>query len=85
MVIISPNNPTGAVYPREVLAKMVDIAESHDLVVFSDEIYDQMTYDGAEYTPVATLARHTLCGTFLRPVQGVSGLWLPRGLAQLLR
>jgi alanine-synthesizing transaminase len=64
MVIISPNNPTGAVYPREVLAKMVDIAESHDLVVFSDEIYDQMTYDGAEYTPVATLARHTLCGTF---------------------
>jgi alanine-synthesizing transaminase len=64
MVIISPNNPTGAVYPREVLAKMVDIAESHDLVVFSDEIYDQMTYEGAEYTPVATLARHTLCGTF---------------------
>ncbi len=64
MVIISPNNPTGAVYPREVLAKMVDIAESHDVVVFSDEIYDQMTYEGAEYTPVATLARHTLCGTF---------------------
>ena len=64
MVIISPNNPTGAVYPREVLAKMVDIAESHDLVVFSDEIYDQMTYEGAEYTLVATLARHTLCGTF---------------------
>jgi len=64
MVIISPNNPTGAVYPREVLAKMVDIAESRDLVVFSDEIYDQMTYEGAEYTPVATLARHTLCGTF---------------------
>jgi alanine-synthesizing transaminase len=64
MVIISPNNPTGAVYPREVLAKMIDIAHAHDLVVFSDEIYDQIVYDGAEYTPVATLATHTLCGTF---------------------
>jgi alanine-synthesizing transaminase len=64
MVIISPNNPTGAVYPREVLAKMIDIAHAHDLVVFSDEIYDQIVYDGAEYTPVASLATHTLCGTF---------------------
>jgi alanine-synthesizing transaminase len=64
MVIISPNNPTGAVYPREVLKEMVAIAEAHDLVVFSDEIYDQITYEGAEYTPVATLVKHTLCGTF---------------------
>ncbi len=64
MVIISPNNPTGAVYPREVLSKMIDIAHAHDLVVFSDEIYDQITYEGAEYTPVATLATRTLCGTF---------------------
>jgi alanine-synthesizing transaminase len=64
MVIISPNNPTGAVYPREVLAQMVSIAEDHGLVVFSDEIYDRITYDGAEYTPVATLVKHTLCGTF---------------------
>jgi alanine-synthesizing transaminase len=64
LVIISPNNPTGAVYPREVLQEMVSIAEKHDLVVFTDEIYDQITYDGAEYTPVATLVKHTLCGTF---------------------
>jgi alanine-synthesizing transaminase len=64
MVIISPNNPTGAVYPKEVLQEMVSIAEEHDLVVFSDEIYDQITYEGAQYTPVATLVKHTLCGTF---------------------
>jgi alanine-synthesizing transaminase len=64
MVIISPNNPTGAVYPREVLQAMVAIAEKHGLVVFTDEIYDQITYEGAQYTPVATLVKHTLCGTF---------------------
>ncbi len=64
LVIISPNNPTGAVYPREVLQAMVDIAEKHELVVFTDEIYDQITYEGAAYTPVATLVKHTLCGTF---------------------
>jgi alanine-synthesizing transaminase len=64
LVIISPNNPTGAVYPRELLKDMVALAEAHNLVVFSDEIYDQILYEGAEYTPVATLAKHTLCGTF---------------------
>jgi len=64
IVIISPNNPTGAVYPRETLQAMVDLAEKHGLVVFSDEIYDRITYEDAEYTPVATLVKHTLCGTF---------------------
>jgi alanine-synthesizing transaminase len=64
MVIISPNNPTGAVYPREVVQQMVNLAEEHGLVVFTDEIYDRITYQGAEYTPVATLVKHTLCGTF---------------------
>jgi len=64
IVIISPNNPTGAVYPRHVLQEMVSLAEKHNLVVLSDEIYDQITYDGAEYTPVAPLVKHTLCGTF---------------------
>jgi len=64
LVILSPNNPTGAVYPRDLLKDMVALAEEHDLVVFSDEIYDQITYEGAEYTPVATLAKRTLCGTF---------------------
>src|SRR5512136_1827586 len=47
MVIISPNNPTGAVYPREVLQQMVSLAEEHGLVIFSDEIYDQITYEDA--------------------------------------
>jgi alanine-synthesizing transaminase len=64
MVIISPNNPTGAVYPRDVLQEMVNLAEKHGLVVLTDEIYDQITYDDAQYTPVATLVKHTLCGTF---------------------
>ncbi|MBS2022490.1 MAG: aminotransferase class I/II-fold pyridoxal phosphate-dependent enzyme, partial [Deltaproteobacteria bacterium] len=64
LVIISPNNPTGAVYPRAVLERMVAIAEHHGLAIFSDEIYDQITYDGAQFVPVATLAKRTLCGTF---------------------
>ena len=64
LVIITPNNPTGAVYPRAVLEKMVALAEANGLVVFSDEIYDQITYDGVEHVPLATLVKHTLCGTF---------------------
>jgi alanine-synthesizing transaminase len=64
LVIITPNNPTGAVYPRATLEAMVAIAEEHGLVVFSDEIYDQIVYDGAEHVPLATLVTSTLCGTF---------------------
>jgi alanine-synthesizing transaminase len=63
IVIINPNNPTGAVYPRAVLEALARLAERHGLVVFSDEIYDQMTYDGAEFVPMATLVRDTLCAT----------------------
>ena len=63
IVIINPNNPTGAVYPRAVLEALARIAERSNLVVFSDEIYDQMTYDGAEFVPMATLVRETLCAT----------------------
>jgi alanine-synthesizing transaminase len=63
IVVINPNNPTGAVYPRSVLEQMARIAEQHQLVVFSDEIYDQMTYDGAEAVPMATLVHDTLCAT----------------------
>ena len=62
-MVINPNNPTGAVYPRAVLEGIVKLAEEHHLVVFSDEIYDQMLYDGAEFVPMATLVRHTLCAT----------------------
>src|ERR1700679_2491135 len=63
IVVINPNNPTGAVYPRAVLEQIVRIAERHGLVVYADEIYDQMLYDGAEFVPMATLVRDTLCAT----------------------
>ena len=63
IVVINPNNPTGAVYPRAVLEEIARIAEKYHLVVLADEIYDQMTYDGAEFVPMATLVQHTLCCT----------------------
>ncbi|MGH8254525.1 MAG: aminotransferase class I/II-fold pyridoxal phosphate-dependent enzyme [Steroidobacteraceae bacterium] len=63
LVVINPNNPTGAVYPRATLEALAKIAERHQLVVFSDEIYDQMVYDGAEFVPMATLVHDTLCAT----------------------
>jgi alanine-synthesizing transaminase len=63
LVVINPNNPTGAVYPRAVLEGLARLAERHGLVVFSDEIYDQMTYDGAQFVPMATLVHDTLCAT----------------------
>jgi alanine-synthesizing transaminase len=63
IVVINPNNPTGAVYPRATLEAIARIAEKHHLVVFADEIYDQMTYDGAEFVPMATLVQHSLCCT----------------------
>jgi alanine-synthesizing transaminase len=64
LVVINPNNPTGAVYPRSLLESLARIAERHRLVLFSDEIYDKMTYDDAEHVPMATLVHDTLCGTF---------------------
>ena len=64
IVLINPNNPTGAVYPRDVLTRIVRVAEERKLVVFSDEIYDRILYDGAEHVPVATLCEDTLCVTF---------------------
>ncbi len=56
MVIINPNNPTGAVYERSTLLAMLEIAREHDLVVFSDEIYDKIVYDDAKAIPVGSLA-----------------------------
>jgi alanine-synthesizing transaminase len=64
MVIINPNNPTGAVYDRATLEKMVALAEQHELVVLCDEIYDQMVYDDAEFIPIATLVRNAVCLTY---------------------
>ena len=63
IVVINPNNPTGAVYPRAVLEGIARLAERSGLVVFSDEIYDQMLYDGSEFVPMATLVKDTLCAT----------------------
>jgi alanine-synthesizing transaminase len=63
LVVINPNNPTGAVYPRAVLEALARLAEARGLVVFSDEIYDQMTYEGTEFVPMATLVHGTLCAT----------------------
>jgi alanine-synthesizing transaminase len=64
IVLINPNNPTGAVYSRETLTAIARIADEHQLIVFSDEIYDQMLYDGARHVPMATLVHDTLCATF---------------------
>jgi alanine-synthesizing transaminase len=64
IVVINPNNPTGAVYGREVLEAIATLAAKRGLVVLSDEIYDQMTYDDAEFVPMATLCADTLCATF---------------------
>ncbi|MFO7286739.1 MAG: aminotransferase class I/II-fold pyridoxal phosphate-dependent enzyme [Gammaproteobacteria bacterium] len=64
IVVINPNNPTGAVYSRECLRGLARIAEKHGLVMLADEIYDRMVYDDAEFIPMATLCRDTLCATF---------------------
>jgi alanine-synthesizing transaminase len=64
IVVINPNNPTGAVYSRAILQDLARIAERHGIVVFSDEIYDQILYDGAQFTPMAALVEGTLCGSF---------------------
>ncbi len=63
VVVVNPNNPTGAVYPRETLTAIARIAEKHRLVMLSDEIYDQILYDDAEFVPIATLVHGTLCCT----------------------
>ncbi|MBO0853004.1 MAG: pyridoxal phosphate-dependent aminotransferase [Nocardia sp.] len=64
IVIINPNNPTGAVYPPEVLRQILELARRHHLVVLADEIYDKIYYDGLTHTCVASLAPDLLCLTF---------------------
>ncbi len=64
IVIINPNNPTGAVYPREVLEQIVEIARRHQLMIFSDEIYDRLCMDGHEHVSIASLAPDLPCVTF---------------------
>lgn len=64
IVIINPNNPTGAVYSKELLEEIVELARQHNLIVFSDEIYSKITYDDAVHVPLATLADDILIVTF---------------------
>lgn len=64
LVIINPNNPTGALYPAEFLEKVIDIARRHELVIFADEIYDKVVYDGNVHTSIASLADDVLFVTF---------------------
>ena len=64
IVIINPNNPTGAVYPREVLEEIVEVARRHQLMIFSDEIYDRLCMDGVEHVSIASLAPDLPCVTF---------------------
>ena len=54
IVLIHPNNPTGALYPKELLLEIIEIAHQNDLIIFADEIYDRMVMDGHVHTPVAT-------------------------------
>lgn len=64
IVVINPNNPTGAVYPRACLEQLAALAREHRLVLFADEIYDQILYDGVRHTPLALLADDVLVVTF---------------------
>ncbi len=64
LVVINPNNPTGAVYTREVLTGLVDLARRHGLLLLADEIYDRVLYDDAEHVSLATLAPDLLCLTY---------------------
>lgn len=64
IVVINPNNPTGALYPNELLEQIVEIAREHQLIVFADEIYDKTLYDGNTHTSIASLANDTLFITF---------------------
>jgi alanine-synthesizing transaminase len=64
IVVINPNNPTGALYPEEVLREIVAIAREHDLILYADEIYDKVVFDGKKHTAISTLAGDVLCLTF---------------------
>ncbi len=64
IVVINPNNPTGALYPEDLLKELVEIARQHQLIVFADEIYDKTLYDEAQHTSIAALSEDVLCVTF---------------------
>ncbi|MDD3380267.1 MAG: pyridoxal phosphate-dependent aminotransferase [Rugosibacter sp.] len=64
IVIINPNNPTGALYPDDLLKALVEIARTHDLVIYADEVYDRVLYEGAKHTSIASLSEDVLTITF---------------------
>lgn len=64
IVVINPNNPTGALYPDELLLQIVDLAREHGLIIYADEIYDKVLYDGVTHTSIASLADDVLFITF---------------------
>ncbi len=91
IVLINPNNPTGAVYSRDFLLEVIEIARQHNLIIFADEIYDKVLYDGATHTSVATLTEDVMVVTFnglskAYRVCGFRGGWMfltgPKHLAQ---
>ncbi len=63
IVVINPNNPTGALYPKDILIDIVNLAEAHDLIIFADEIYDRLVMDGEKHVSIASLT-NGLCITF---------------------
>jgi len=64
IVVINPNNPTGALYSKELLLQLIEIAREHGLVVFADEVYDKVLYDDAKHIPIASLSQDVLTITF---------------------
>ncbi|HRI91914.1 MAG TPA: pyridoxal phosphate-dependent aminotransferase [Accumulibacter sp.] len=64
LVVINPNNPTGALYPEHVLLELVDVARQHNLIIYADEVYDKVLYDGATHTAIASLSTDVLTVTF---------------------
>jgi alanine-synthesizing transaminase len=64
IVVINPNNPTGALYPDEVLLQIIELARQHQLIIYADEIYDKVLYDGHSHTSIAALCEDVLCVTF---------------------
>lgn len=64
IVVINPNNPTGAVYSQELLEDIIELARQHNLIIFADEIYSKILYDDAVFTPMARLAQDVLCISF---------------------
>lgn len=91
LVLINPNNPTGAVYSRDFLLEVIEVARQHKLIIFADEIYDKVLYDGATHTSISTLADDVLMVTFnglskAYRVCGFRGGWMfltgPKGIAK---